>query len=145
MAMRKATQGTAERYASPEQLRYALVLGTGVKLGFVLLLVTFFLYLSGVLQPLIPVEQLPKYWGLPVDEFVRATGTPTGWGWLSQLARGDLLNLAGIALLAGISAIASASVLPVFARQREIAHLVICVLQIVVLVVSASGILSRWH
>jgi hypothetical protein len=36
-------------------------------------------------------------------------------------------------------------VLPVFARRRETAHLVICVLQIVVLVVSASGILSKWR
>jgi hypothetical protein len=145
MTMRKTLPDTAGRYASPEQLRYALVLSAGVRLGFVLLLVTFFLYLSGLLQPLIPVDQLPKYWGLPVDEYVRATGTPTGWGWLAQLARGDLLNLAGIAVLAGISAIASASVLPVFARRRETAHLVICVLQIVVLVVSASGILSKWR
>ena len=145
MTTRKALRDTAGRYASPEQLRYALVLGAGVRLGFVLLLVTFFLYLSGLLEPLIPVDQLPRYWGLPVDEFVRATGTPTGWGWLAQLARGDLLNLAGIAVLAGVSAIASVSVLPVFARQREIAHLAICVLQIVVLAAAASGILSKWH
>jgi hypothetical protein len=117
------------------------VLGAAVQTGFVLLVASFLLYLSGVLQPLIPVEQLPKYWGLPVADFVRVTHTPVGWGWVSLVGRGDLLNLIGIAVLAGSSAIASLAVLPIFARRKERVLLVIAVLQIVVLAVSASNIL----
>lgn len=128
------------KYASPEQLRYAQVLGAGVKVGFVLLLLSFAVYMSGILPPLVPVDQLPKYWGLPVREFVKATNTPTGWGWLSLLGRGDMLNLVGIAVLAGVSAISSLAVLPIFARRGETAHLLICLLQILVLIVSAANI-----
>jgi ABC-type Na+ efflux pump permease subunit len=129
------------KYASPEQLRYAKVLGIGVQVGFALLVLSFLLYLFGVLPPLVPVDQLPKYWGLPVAEFVKATNTPTGWGWVAQIGKGDMLNLVGIAVLAGISAVSSLAVLPIFARRGEVAHLLIAVLQIIVLAVSASNIL----
>lgn len=130
------------KYASPEQLRYAKVLGVGVQIGFVLLVISFFLYMFGVLKPLVPVDQLPKYWGLPVAEFVKATHTPTGWGWVALISKGDMLNLVGIAVLAGISAVCSLAVLPIFARRGEMALLIISVLQIIVLVVSASNILA---
>lgn len=139
--MERITMTDPYPHASPEQLRYAQVLGAAVHTGFVLLVASFLIYLSGVLQPLIPVDQLPKYWGLPVADFVRATHTPTGWGWARLVGRGDMLNLIGIAVLAASSAIASLAVLPIFARRRERAHLVIAVLQIVVLAVSASNIL----
>ena len=87
------------KYASPEALRYAKVLSFGVKLGFVTLVVTFLLYVTGILEPLIPVDQLPKYWGLSVSDYVKATGTPTGWGWVTGLDKGDMLNLLGIVVL----------------------------------------------
>lgn len=130
------------KYASPEQLRYARVLSAGVQVGFVLLVVSFLLYMAGVLTPLVPVDQVPKYWGLSAAEYVKATGTPTGWAWLKLIAKGDMLNLVGIVVLAGISAVSTLAVLPIFTRRREKAHIVISILLIVVLVVSASNILS---
>ncbi|HYP68038.1 MAG TPA: hypothetical protein VEP67_07260 [Thiobacillaceae bacterium] len=130
------------KYASPEQLRYARVLGAGVQVGFVLLVVSFLLYMAGVLKPLVPLDQVPKYWGLSAAEYVKATGTPTGWAWLKLIAKGDMLNLVGIVVLAGISAVSTLAVLPIFTRRREKAHIVISILLIVVLVVSASNILS---
>lgn len=129
------------KYASPEQLRYAKVLGLGVQAGFILLVISFAIYMAGILKPLIPVAQLPKYWGLPAAEFVKATHSPTGWAWLSDIGMGDELNLVGIVVLAGISAISTLAVLPFFARRGEKAHLAISVLLVVVLVVSASNIL----
>lgn len=133
---------TPSKYASPEELRYARVLDVSVKAGLGLLILSFAAYLSGILPPHIPFDQLPKYWGLPVKEFVKATNTPTGWGWLSLIAKGDMVNLVAIAFMAGVSAICSVAVLPIFARQREKAHLVIAVLQILVLVLAASNILT---
>jgi ABC-type Na+ efflux pump permease subunit len=130
------------KYASPEQLRYAKVLGVGVQIGFVMLVISFLLYVFGVLQPLVPLDQLPKYWGLSASEFVKATHTPTGWSWLPLVGKGDMLNLVGIAVLAGLSGVSSAAVLPIFAKRRETALLVITLLQIVVLAVSASNILA---
>lgn len=130
------------KYTSPEQLRYAKVLSTGVQLGFVLLVVSFLLYVAGVLTPLVPVDQMAKYWGLPAAEYVKATGTPTGWAWLKLIAKGDMLNLVGIVVLASISAVSTLAVVPIFARRGEKAHVVISILLVVVLVVSASNILT---
>jgi hypothetical protein len=130
-----------KRYASPEQLRYAGVLGAVVRGGFVLLVITFVLYLSGLAPPQVPVEQLPRYWSLPVGEFVRATHTPTGWAWLAALGRGDMLNMLGIAILAAASVFSTLAVLPAFARGRQTALLAIALLQLVVLAVSASNLL----
>jgi hypothetical protein len=135
------TMSEPNEYASPEQIRYAKVLSTGVKIGFVLLVVSFFLYMTGILKPLVPVDQLPKYWGLSADEFVKTTGTPTGWGWLKMIVKGDMLNYFGIVVLASISIFSTFAVLPIFSRNGEKAHLVISIALILVLLISASNIL----
>src|SRR5690349_21338427 len=93
-------------------------------------------------KPLIPLDQLPQYWGLPVHEFVRATHVPTGWAWLAMIGHGDMLNLVGIAVLAGAPALGSIAVLPVFARRGEYALLVVALLQLMILLVSASNLLA---
>lgn len=133
---------TSNKYASPEELRYARVLDIGVKVGLVLLILSFVIYVSGILPPLIPFESLPMYWGLSAKEFAKATHMPMGWGWLSLIGKGDILNLVAIAFLAGVSAICCLAVLPIFARRREMAQLFIAMLHIVVLVLAASNILA---
>jgi hypothetical protein len=129
------------KYASPEQLRYAKVLSLGVQAGFVILVVSFILYMAGFLTPLVPVDQLPKYWGLSAAEFAKATGTPTGWGWVAQIGKGDVLNLLGIVVLASVSAVSTLAVLPIFASRGEKAHVGISVLLVLVLAISAANIL----
>jgi len=130
------------RYASPEELRYARVLQIGARVGLVMLVASFALYVSGALSPLIPLEDLPKYWGLSAREFVAATHHPTGWAWLEQLGRGDIANLAPISFLAGVSVLCSLAVLPQFARRGDTVHVAILVLQIVVLILAASNVLA---
>ncbi len=140
--MSKTSAGNSNNCASPADLRYAKVLDIGVKAGLVLLILSFVIYVSGILPPLIPFESLPMYWGLSAKEFAKATHMPTGWGWLSLIGKGDILNLMAIVFLAGVSAICSLAVLPIFARRRELAQLFIAVLQIVALVLAASNILA---
>ena len=130
------------KYASPEQLRYAAVLAAGIRAGFALLVLTFLIYMLGILKPSIPVEELPRYWGMPLAEFVRATGTSTGWGWVARIGQGDVLNLTGVVVLAGTPALSCLAVLPTFARRGEIALLAIASLQIVVVIVAASNVLA---
>lgn len=131
----------SNKYASPEQLRYAKVLSLGVQAGFVILVVCFILYLTGILVPLVPVDQLPKYWGLSAAEFAKATGTPTGWAWLAQVSKGDMANLLGIVVLASVSAVSTLAVLPIFARRGDRAHVAISLLLVLVLAISAANIL----
>lgn len=129
------------KYASPEQLRYARVLSLGVQAGFVILVVSFVLYMSGVLAPLVPVDQLPQYWHLSAAEFAKTTGTPTGWNWVAQIGKGDVLNLLGIVVLASVSAVSTLAVLPIFARRNDRAHVAISILLVLVLAVSAANVL----
>ena len=126
-------------HAATEQLTYARVLAVGVRVGFVTLVLTFAAYITGLSRPYIPADQLPAVWGLPVKEFVKVTNTPTGWSWVSLVGYGDMVNLVGITVLAGISVVSSLAILPILAKKGEKALLVICVLQIVVLVASAAN------
>jgi hypothetical protein len=130
------------RYASPEELRYARVLQIAARVGLLLLIASFVVYVSGALSPLVPLTDLPKYWGLSAREFVAATHQPTGWAWLEQIGKSDIANLAPIAFLAGVSALCSLAVLPQFVRRGDAMHAAILVLQVVVLVLAASNLFA---
>lgn len=127
--------------ATKEQLIYADVLDKGMKLGLAILVVTFFLYVFGVLEPFIPVEELPRYWGLPVQDYLQQTGIPTGWGWVGLLGHGDFLNFLGIAVLAGITVVCYLPIIPVFNRNKDKVYAAIAVTEVAVLALAASGIL----
>lgn len=89
----------------PAQKLYGELLGKLVNLGIVLLVVTFGVYVSGILPPVIEMQDLPKYWVLPLGEFLEVAGSPTGWGWVAKLGSGDYLTIAAIAFLASVSVI----------------------------------------
>lgn len=127
------------RYASQEELRYAMVLRIVTEFGLALLVLSFVIYISGILPALIPVDQLPRYWSLPAREFVAATHTPTGWAWLRLVGHGDILSLAAIAYLAGVSGLGLLAVLPQLVRRNDWVHVAIVLLQIAVMVIAASN------
>jgi hypothetical protein len=126
-------------------LRYAQVLDGGTRLGLVLLLASFVLYVAGVLPPHVPLERLPELWHLPVGRYLELTGAPTGWSWLALLHRGDVLGLSGIALLAGWSAVCLLSLLPIYRARGEAFYVGLCLAQVVVLLMAASGLLGAGH
>jgi hypothetical protein len=128
-----------------EQLRYARWLGAGTRLGLVALVVLFAGYVAGLIEPFVPHERLPALWSLPVGDFLAATGTPTGWGWLRLIRHGDFANLAGIALLASVSLAALAVLLPLYARRGDRVFVAVTVLQIGVLLLAISGVLGGGH
>lgn len=128
-----------------EQHRYACILGWGAKIGFVIMTLGFVAYVSGLLPSQLPFEQLPQYWGLPLESYLQATGTPTGWGWFSFLHYGDYLSLAGIAILASCSIPCLVAVAPFYARRGDVVFIAICLLQVVILLLAASGLVSGGH
>lgn len=132
-------------YASPEQRLYARWLDIGTRIGFVALVATFLVYLLDLLPSHIPVAELPRYWTLPVAEYIAVTGAPTGWGWLRLLGEADYLNFIGIAILASVTAVCYVRVLPLFLRTGDRAFVAICLLEIVVLVVAAVGVAGGGH
>ena len=123
----------------PEQLHYATVLHWSTLAGFIVLIATFVVYMFGWLPSNIPLQQLPQLWGLPASEFLKVTGMQTGWSWLFMMGKGDSASQLGIAILSGCSIACILAVMPDYAKSRNITYLMICILEIVVLVVSASG------
>ena len=127
---------------STEQLRYARMLDFGMRAGLAVLIASFAAYVGGALPAQVPFETLARLWILPVDDYLRESGMPTGWAWLAMLNRGDVLSLTGIALLAGVSVPCLAVLIPTYAGRRDWAFLGITVALIGVLVLAASGVLG---
>ena len=99
---------------------YARWLDIGTRIALVILIVTFLIYVLGLLDPLVPPQELARLWTLPVDRYVAASGAPTGWGWLGFLGRGDYLNVLGVALLATITLVCYARIVPLLPRLQAL-------------------------
>jgi hypothetical protein len=127
------------------QQRYARVLASGTRMGLALLVAAFALYVLDLLPARVPLDHLGEFWSLPLAEFLRQTGAPTGWGWVGLARYGDFASLAGIALLASCSIPALLAVMPLFARRGDRAYAVLCLLEVGVLVLAASGVLTGGH
>lgn len=125
---------------SPQQLRYALLLQWGARLGLAVLVLSFLATLTGWLPSHVPAHRLPQLWSQPVADYLAATGSPTGWGWLALLRHGDVLGLAGIAILAGCSMLALLALVPLYARTGDRTFVVLCLLEAVVVLTAASGV-----
>lgn len=125
-----------------EQLAYATILDKGMKIGLLMLVISFIIYITGILTPYIPVNDLPKYWGMSVHKYLEATGIHPGWTWLRLLGKGDFLNFVGIAFLAGVTAVCYVRIIPILFRKKDVAFGIIAILEVVVLVLAASGLLK---
>ncbi len=127
---------------SEEQVRYALMLSKGMKVGLAVLILTFMLYISGIVPPHIPKEQISKLWQLPVAEYLNAIGIESGWNWVFLIKKGDFLNFIGIVFLSGITIICFIGIIPIFLRKKDFIYALIAFLEVAVLVFAASGILK---
>lgn len=139
------TSVSDERAQSVEHRRYAQLLETGARLGLLVLLSSFLAYATGLLGASVPLQRLPAVWSLPLQEYLAQTQSPTGWAWLAQIGRGDGASLAGIAILAGCSMPSLLAMLPLYLRQRDRTYAALCLAEVAVIVVAASGWLTGGH
>ena len=139
--------------ADADQILYASILAKGMYLGLGLLLATFFLYLTGIVQPGVPIEELPRLWTLSAHEYLEAVNHEylhrpeivVGWGWMGLLAMGDYLNFVGIALLAAVTIACYMGILPNLFRRKDWIYGTIAVVEVLILVLAASGVVSVGH
>lgn len=124
------------------QREYARVLDIGMKIGLVAIIITFIIYLSGIFSPYIPVNDLPKYWGLSVHKYLEETGIHQGWSWVGMLDKGDFLNFTGIAFLAGVTVICYLRIIPIFFKKKDFVYGIFAIIEVLVLVLAASGLLK---
>lgn len=142
------------REASYEQLLYANVLEKGMGIGLVLMLITFSLYVFGVIHPTVPLEEVANYWNKPVEQYLEAVWTnflpaleqvPTGWSWLKLLGKGDFLNFLPIAVLSGVTILCYLAIIPGLFNRGDRAMGVISMITSVILLLAASGMLAVGH
>ena len=124
------------------QATYARWLDVATRIGFAVSLAAFLVYVSGAIEPLVPLDQLPQLWGLPAARFVQATGEPTGWGWLVLLGKSDYLNLAAIALFGVVTLVCYARIVPLLFAAGERLQACIALAQVLVLAAAAAGVFT---
>jgi hypothetical protein len=128
--------------ASEEQVAYAKLLDLGMKAGLIMLVISFIIYLFGILTPHIPVNDLPKYWSMPVKEYLKATNIHTGWSWIYLLGQGDFLNFVGIAFLSGVTIVCYMRIIPILFKKKDTVYAILAIIEVLVLTLAASGILK---
>ena len=128
--------------APPEQITYANLLFYGSWGAIAILIVTFTVYVSGVLESYIPINEISQYWSMPVSQYVHEASIPIGWGWTSLLGKGDFLNFIGIVLLAGMTIVCFIVILPYYVKQKDIIFVVLIIMEVLVLSLGASGLLG---
>ncbi len=133
------------RFVSPEQSAYAQWLEAGVRIGMVGLIASFVVYIIGYPAAHVPLEALPRYWGLPAADYLAAIGVRPGWGWIEFVGNSDYLNFVGIAFLASITMLCYVRILPVVLRDGDRLCTVIVLSQVAVLAIAASGLVIAGH
>lgn len=128
-----------------EQLRYARLLDWGTRIGLVVLVLTFAAYMSGLTPPHVPLAQLPSLWGQPVAGYLQQTQSPLGWGWLALVPRSDVAGLVGIVVLAGCSLLCLLALVPLYWRRGDRAFVALCLAEVAVVLLAASGWLTAGH
>ena len=130
---------------SEDHLRYAAWLARGTTLGFGAMAIAFMAYIGGVVDPHVSLSDLPLLWSKPAAGYLAASGIDGGWGWLTLVHRADMLNLVGIAVLSGCSVVALFAVTLRYMRQHDRLLAAVCVLEILLIVLAASNLLSGAH
>jgi hypothetical protein len=132
----------SQNEATPEQLQYAKILEIGMYLGLLILFITFMLYVFGIVKPYIPMNELPRYWTMNVHDYLHTADIHPGWNWIGMLEYGDFLNFVGIALLAVVTIICYLAIIPILLRRKDTVYAVLALLEALVLILAASGILA---
>jgi hypothetical protein len=131
--------------ATPEQLLYARILEKGMYLGLLILFITYALYVFGIMDPYIPLDKISDYWSMNVHDYLEHAEIKNGWAWLGMLKYGDFINFIGVALLAGVTIICYAAIVPTLLKSKDTVYAVLAVIEVIILSAAASGILAVGH
>jgi len=141
----KQTKKAAPQHAigaTEEQVIYANILNIGMKIGLVGIIASFLVYLSGLMSPMIPVTEVSNYWGMKSHDYLVAANIQSGWTWVGLYRYGDFINFFPIAFLAGVTVFCYLAIIPTLLRKKDSVYAVIAMLEVLVLVAAASGLIS---
>ncbi len=128
--------------ARAEQIIYAGILEKGMLIGLAILLVTYAIYVFGIVDPYLPLAEVPNYWGLSSDKYLEQADIHAGWAWVSMLKYADFLNFIGIAMLSGVTIVCFLAIIPTLWKSNDRTYAVFALVEALILIVAASGILG---
>jgi hypothetical protein len=128
-----------------EQSIYARWLDWGTRISLAVLVAAFLAYVLGVTPAALPLAEVPRFWGLPLERYLALSGAPSGWGWLGMLDKGEYQSMVGVALLGLVTVLCYLRLLPALLARGERLQAAIVVAQVVVLLLAASGVLAGGH
>ncbi|MEM1578625.1 MAG: hypothetical protein QXN34_05290 [Archaeoglobaceae archaeon] len=128
-----------------EQIVYGKILNYGGIVSIIAISVVFMIYITGIAPHYVDFEKLMELWGEKHHKFVEETKIPTGWEWLRLINYVDFLNLFLVALLAFLTIICYIAILPVFISKKDWIYATIALIEILVLILAASGLISTGH
>jgi hypothetical protein len=127
---------------SREQIIYANLLLMGMLAGIIVMIITYAIYVTGILPSHVDMQLITANWGKGIHEYLEITHSPHGWGWTALLMKGDFLNYIGFVLLALMTIFCYLILVRGYFRKKDWIFGVISILEILVLSLAASGILG---
>jgi len=125
-----------------EQIIYANLLLMGMLAGIIIMIITYTIYLTGLLPSHVDMQLISDNWGKGVHEYSEITHSPLGWGWIALLGKGDFINFIGFTLLGTLTIFCYLVLVRGYYREKNWIFTTISVLEILVLSLAASGILG---
>jgi hypothetical protein len=125
-----------------EQIIYANLLLMGMLAGIIIMIITYTIYLTGLLPSHVDMQLISANWGKGIHEYLEITHSPQGWAWISLLGKGDFINFIGFTLLGTLTIICYLVLVRGYYREKNWIFATISVLEIFVLSLAASGILG---
>jgi len=126
------------------QLVYAQVLETVSHVGIAFLVGGYFVYVLQLLPLSVPIDAIAANWHLKASEMQQKLHTPSGWSFLKSTAallKGDVVSYLSIFYLAMATIACLAFATITFYREKNYVYTALAVLQVVVLLVAASGLI----
>jgi hypothetical protein len=128
--------------ASEAQLFYANLLNKLTLFGFAVLIITFLIYILGIMGSYVPMDKVIQYWTQSSHTYLTANNIQPGWVWVGKVNYGDFLVNVPVAILAGVTIVCYLGVIFKFLTTREYILVGIAILEVLVLSAAASGILQ---
>ena len=127
---------------SSPQLTYAGIQHRIALIGQIILALAFGLYVLNVLPQKAAIEDIAHLWHLSAEELNEELDIPTGWSWVSYIDHSDIISYATIIFLALGTFFCLTGAAVSFIREKNVTYTIIVILQILVLLTAASGIIA---
>jgi len=134
-----------ELHANRVQLSYATVLFWTSTLGIIFIIAGYLTYVLQLLPSAVSPAEVALHWHLRAAELHKVVAVPSGWDWLTQLGRGDVISYASIVYLSSVTMFCIAVIIPAFVKEKDFIYTVLTLLQVTVLLFVAAGAFSGGH